>query len=102
MSAEEFDRVMPLAPTPLNSGTGRQIHPTPEWTHPDHKVPSYILCIPLQMRLAHVCEGEVDMELDGGNLHLLKLHLLSLGPVQEQPGYQSDEDERDDDEESVD
>jgi hypothetical protein len=39
------------------------------------------------------------MELDAGNLHLLKLHLLSLGPVQEQPGYQSAADEEDDDKE---
>ncbi|KAJ2986296.1 hypothetical protein HDV02_006782, partial [Globomyces sp. JEL0801] len=49
IAKEEFKKVMPIVSTLSLPGTGGPINTTPEWkSHPKHKVPSYILCIPIK------------------------------------------------------
>ena len=99
MAEEEFKRVMPIRPTPSLSGTAAPISTTPEWmSHEKHKIPSYVLCIPIKVYANNLRRFEDSFQLDEQNLQKLKLHILALGGIHANADFvDSEEDDSDDD-----
>ena len=88
MAEEEFKRVIPIDPTPSYPGTISPINTTPEWmTHSKHKVPSYILGMPIKVHPHYLHRFEDSVKLDEQNLQKLKLHILALGGISANADY---------------
>ena len=84
MAKEEFNRVAPIHPTPMQEGItiNSPIHTTPEWLpHPMRKTPSYVLCIPIKVFPQNLRAFQDIIQLDADNLNKLKLHILFLNVV---------------------
>lgn len=95
---EEFNRVMPIAPTAAQQGTADPISTTPAWLpHSNRKVPSYVLLVPLKVYSQNLRSFEEPIYLDDQNLEKLKLHLVNLGGLRANEDF-VDMEEDDDDE----
>lgn len=98
MAEEEFKRVMPIHPTTSLSGTAAPINTTPEWmSHAKHKIPSYVLCIPIKVYAQNLRRFEDSFQLDEQNLQKLKLHILALGGINANADFVDSEEEDSDD-----
>ncbi|KAI3659785.1 hypothetical protein MP638_000914 [Amoeboaphelidium occidentale] len=100
MAKEEFNRIVPIHPTPIQEGItiSSPIHTTPEWLpHPMCKTPSYVLCIPIKVFPQNLCAFQDIIQLDADNLLKLNLHILFLGNVIANAEYEDSEFEDSDD-----
>ncbi|KAJ2985958.1 hypothetical protein HDV02_000277 [Globomyces sp. JEL0801] len=98
MAEEEFKRVMPIAPTSGHLKTAPPISTTADWAvNLNHKVPSYVLCIPLKVYPQNIRLFEESVQLDAQNLEKLKMHILSLGEISANADFVELEEDSDDD-----
>ena len=102
MAEEELKWVIPIIPTATHPGTGTAISTIPEWMpHPNRKIPTYVLCIPIKVYAQNLRRFDEPLGLDPQNLEKLKLHILFLGEIVANADFVDLKEEWDDDEDDL-